>query len=113
MRLLTYDDGPPLAGCQEQPVVHAIVAVVRHALGVTGSMGHLDGMRMLVAEDNLEAIAESQVLVLTAHSLGMSSTSPSLTSACRMLCMTRWPRSSARSLGRGHRHGGCYRHYIS
>jgi hypothetical protein len=61
---LALDDGLALASYHEQPLVGSAMAIVRPALGGTRSERHLGCLGMLVAEDDLEAFAESQVFVL-------------------------------------------------
>src|SRR5262249_44899849 len=58
------DDGLALATDHEQPLVRALVPVVRSALGVAGGERHLGGLGVFIAEDDLEAVAELKVLVL-------------------------------------------------
>jgi hypothetical protein len=61
---LALDDGQALAADDEEPLVGAVVPVLRPALGVAGPESHLCRLGMAIAEQDAEALAEPEVLVL-------------------------------------------------
>src|SRR5947207_635351 len=61
---LAVDDGRAGAAHHVEPLVGALVAVVRPALDLSGAERHLGRLRVLVAEHHAEAVAELKVLVL-------------------------------------------------